>query len=95
MADWRGLLLEPEELKQSDSLTDWFDLIAERLLNGTRLLVGGEALGGPRADAAGGPGNDRDSLWHNVCFPFLSPTCGRRTPVFLRHYSERYRRRNR
>src|ERR1700739_4164539 len=31
---------------------------------------GCETLGGPRADAAGGPGHDRDSLWHNVCFPF-------------------------
>src|SRR6202012_3713844 len=36
--------------------------------------VGCETLGGPRADAAGGPGHDRDSLWHNVCFPFLFPT---------------------
>ena len=31
--------------------------------------VGGEALGGARADAAGGAGHDRDSLWHTSVFP--------------------------
>src|SRR6202021_3558538 len=50
--------------------------------------VSGEALGGAGPDAPGGPGHDRDSLWHIVAFPFPDArrSC-RRTPVFLRHYS--------
>jgi hypothetical protein len=42
MADWNDLLVEPVEAKGSDDLTGWFDRIAERLLNGTRLWVGTE-----------------------------------------------------
>jgi hypothetical protein len=42
MADWQTLLHEPDGLAGSDNLAGWFDEVAQRLLNGTRLLVGGE-----------------------------------------------------
>jgi hypothetical protein len=42
MADWEALLLEPPGLDGTDDLLGWFDAVAARLLNGTRLMVGGE-----------------------------------------------------
>jgi hypothetical protein len=41
---WLTLLRQPEELRDSDRLEGWFGRIAERLLNGARLLAGGEQL---------------------------------------------------
>src|SRR5947209_1578323 len=42
MSDWQALLLESDDLKNSERLLEWFDHIAQRLLNGTILMVGGE-----------------------------------------------------
>jgi hypothetical protein len=42
MAQWQQLLLEPAQLASEEDFSAWFDAIAERLLRGCRLLVGGE-----------------------------------------------------
>jgi hypothetical protein len=42
MKEWTDLLLEPDGAWDSDELEGWFDAIAARLLNGTRLLVAGQ-----------------------------------------------------
>jgi hypothetical protein len=44
VADWLALLRQPDELRGSDRLDGWFTRIAERLLNGARLVAGGERL---------------------------------------------------
>ena len=42
MSDWLGLLREPEGLGETKPWTEWFDAIAARLLNGSRLHVLGQ-----------------------------------------------------
>lgn len=42
MSEWQALFLEPENVKDSERLIEWFDRIAERLLNGTHFMVGPE-----------------------------------------------------
>jgi hypothetical protein len=42
MSDWQSLFLEPREVENSERLVEWFTLIAQRVLNGTILMVGQE-----------------------------------------------------
>jgi hypothetical protein len=42
MADWRTLLLEPVGVTAGRDPAGWFDRVAERVLDGTRFLVGNE-----------------------------------------------------
>ena len=44
MANWLTLLRQPDDLRDSDRLEGWFARIADRLLNGARLVAGGEPL---------------------------------------------------
>ena len=42
MSDWPSLLRQPAKLRASDKLEGWFTRIAEQLLYGSRLMVGGQ-----------------------------------------------------
>jgi hypothetical protein len=44
VSNWLALLRQPDALRSSDHLKPWFGRIAARLLNGARLVAGGESL---------------------------------------------------